>query len=413
MARSLSLAAYRALSRHRHEPSEGQSEPPRPEGELVWAHAGDPARLVALGDLAERLKLIRPGVQVLLTHDGSAPPDKIAHARRGGDWVAALTTDHPSSALQFLAHWTPNLCLWTGAGILVNTVSATAETGIPMILADIDSADFHHRRHNWLPTLKRASFDVFDTIFACTDASAREIVRLGIAGAKVRVTARLRGCPTPPLCTDDDLAEITTDLAGRPVWLAAHIRRDEIAAVLAAHRTALRLSHRLVLIATLADRADSEELVRALRQSRLRFANWDNGDRLDDNIQVLICDSGEDLGLWYRTAPLCFLASSLTPGHGGINPYDAASLGSAILFGPNVRDHLELYERLAKAGAARKITDSTNLAAALVELVAPDKAAAMALAGWEIATEGAELTDTLIELVQTRLDAAGADHARP
>ena len=335
MARSLSLAAYRALSRHRHEPSEGQSEPPRPEGELVWAHAGDPARLVALGDLAERLKLIRPGVQVLLTHDGSAPPDKIAHARRGGDWVAALTTDHPSSAMQFLAHWTPNLCLWTGAGILVNTVSATAETGIPMILADIDSADFHHRRHNWLPTLKRASFDVFDTIFACTDASAREIVRLGIAGAKVRVTARLR------------------------------------------------------------------------------FANWDNGDRLDDNIQVLICDSGEDLGLWYRTAPLCFLASSLTPGHGGINPYDAASLGSAILFGPNVRDHLELYERLAKAGAARKITDSTNLAAALVELVAPDKAAAMALAGWEIATEGAELTDTLIELVQTRLDAAGADHARP
>lgn len=413
MARSLSLAAYRALSRHRHEPLGGDAEPPRPDGELVWAHAGDPARLAALGDLAERLKQIRPGVQVLLTHDGEAPPDKIAHARRGADWVSALTSDHPASAAQFLKHWNPNLCLWTGGGILVNTVSAAAEKGIPMILADIDGEDFHHRRHSWIPTLKRASFDVFDSIFTRSDSAAREIVRLGISGAKVRVTARLRGCPAPPLCTDEDLSEITSDLAGRPVWLAAHIRRAEIAPVLAAHRAALRLSHRLVLIAALSDRADTEELKKELAASRLRVANWDDGERIEDSIQVLYCDSGEDLGLWYRTAPLCFLASSLAPGQGGINPLDAASLGSAILFGPNVGDHVEIYERLVSAGAAREISDSASLGAALVQLVAPDQAAAMALAGWEVATEGAELTDRLIEVVQTRLDENEAEHARP
>ena len=37
----------------------------------------------------------------------------------------------------------------------------------------------------------------------------------------------------------------------------------------------------------------------------------------------------------------------------------------------------------------------------------------MALAGWEVATEGAELTDRLIEVVQTRLDENEAEYARP
>jgi 3-deoxy-D-manno-octulosonic-acid transferase len=36
--------------------------------------------------------------------------------------------------------------------------------------------------------------------------------------------------------------------------------------------------------------------------------------------------------------------------------------------------------------------------------LAPDQAAAVALAGWQVVTEGAHLTDQLIDLIQDKLD---------
>ena len=48
----------------------GDAEPPRPDGELVWAHAGDPARLAALGDLAERLTWRAVERRASFTSDG-------------------------------------------------------------------------------------------------------------------------------------------------------------------------------------------------------------------------------------------------------------------------------------------------------------------------------------------------------
>ena len=62
------------------------------------------------------------------------------------------------------------------------------------------------------------------------------------------------------------------------------------------------------------------------------------------------------------------------------------------------------YSRLAKAGAARIVKDSDSLSSALSQLTAPDQVAAMAHAGWETVSEGAEVSDQIISLAQTLLD---------
>lgn len=62
------------------------------------------------------------------------------------------------------------------------------------------------------------------------------------------------------------------------------------------------------------------------------------------------------------------------------------------------------YTRFTNAGAAISIKDSTTLSAALHQLAAPDRVAQMAAAGWEVASEGAEATDRIIDLLQDMLD---------
>ena len=93
-----------------------------------------------------------------------------------------------------------------------------------------------------------------------------------------------------------------------------------------------------------------------------------------------------------------------------LSPLDAAALGSAVLFGPHVGAHADTYTRLTAAGAARTVTSAETLGSALLTLIAPDHAATMALSGWQIATEGAELTDRLVDMVQDRLDQLEAAH---
>jgi len=57
------------------------------------------------------------------------------------------------------------------------------------------------------------------------------------------------------------------------------------------------------------------------------------------------------------------------------------------------------------AGAARIVNDAATLGIAVTQMIAPDRAAIMAMAGWEITTQGADSLDRIIHLVQTHLDA--------
>ena len=411
MGRSLSLAAYRVLTRRISRPSPATSTRTRPQGELLWAHATSNDRLVALGELGLRLKSLRPDLNILITQELADKdqairfPD-VAHAE-------ILDSDHPLSTRLFLEHWKPDICLWAGGGLMPNLISQTANQGVPLFLIDVDVDDFPTRRHKWFPDLTRRSLELFEIILATSGTAALELRRIGVPEAKITVTGRLRGGGSPAPFPEEDLSAVAQNLLGRPIWLAAHAQPQEFEAILTAHRTALRLVHRLLMVVVVANPKDLTGLGDFLAGSGLRFAKWSLGDEIEDNVQVLISDGTDDLGLWYRAAPLTFMASSLHVGQTGRDPLDAVALGSAVLFGPHVSDHRAVYSRLVSVGAGRTVGDGEGLGAAVIRLIAPDHAAAMALAGWDVATEGAQLTDMLIELIQNRLDQQEASDARP
>ena len=74
-------------------------------------------------------------------------------------------------------------------------------------------------------------------------------------------------------------------------------------------------------------------------------------------------------------------------------------LGCAILHGPHVRNFIDAYRRLAIADAAVLVRSEDELSDALVATMAPDRAAAMAASAWEVVSEGAAVTDTVIAAI--------------
>jgi 3-deoxy-D-manno-octulosonic-acid transferase len=406
VARSISLSAYLTLART----APGQTGTPaipsaampaRPEGELIWAHATSESRAAALVQITTRLRAQRRQLHLLLTLPADMPAPDATPA-----FLTTMTvpddTAHHSTA--FLDHWQPDLNLWTGGHLRHALINAAADRKMPMYLIDADEKGFDTGRWRLLPDLTKVTLRRFDKLLASTGNAANRLLKLGVPAADITITGPLmEGCAALP-CNDKTRDRMAQLLDGRPVWLAAMVQPAEVPIITAAHRTALRSAHRRLLIIVPDTPAEGEPITESLRAEGWRVAQWSKGDTPDEACQILVADTRDDMGLWYRLAPITFMASSLVAGHGGQDPFEPAGLGSAILYGPNVSRHMTAYTRLASAGAARLVRDADTMAAAVTLLTAPDQAAAMAHAAWDVTTAGAEVTDRVMELIQDTLD---------
>ncbi|MEX0306150.1 MAG: 3-deoxy-D-manno-octulosonic acid transferase [Ruegeria sp.] len=407
--RSLSLAAYRVLSWGVPQNS-GHTDVARPEGEVLWVHISTPDRLRAVDDFCSRLLSVQPDLSLLLT----APPEANLE-----DWedcttpILKLPAEQAGSARAFLDHWHPNMGLWFGGGLMPNIITRAQEQDIPLVLAEAVVDVNTVRGGRWLPDITRYTLDCFMTILAPNDDTARQIRRLGVNSGKISVAPPLHISPNPSPWPEDELIETNHTLAGRPVWLAAWVQDKEFISVLSAHRQALRTLPRLALVLHVADMSEAAPLYKRLEAMDLRCANWDESHPIEDTTQVILSAEPEDLGLWHRVSAVTFMGSSLERGAGGHDPLIAVALGSAVIHGPHVSKFRSLYDRLNQAKAALTVKSATELGDGVVELLAPDRTADMALAGWQIVTEGAPQADQLIELVQDTLDRRRAQDARP
>ena len=403
MPGSLGLAAYRALARRGDVP-EAAPDRPRPDGELVWIHAGEPGNMLAVQDLAARLANAREGLNVLLTAGEDTAAAQIATSAPNVI-DAALPGEHPDAVEKFLDHWRPDLCIWVWGGLRPNLILEAAERGCAMVMIDAEADGFDRRQNRWLPDLTRAVLARFDVALARSEAAARRLTYLGLPANRVERTSPLLAGGQALPCAESDLTELSSIMGGRPAWIAAQVQPDEVPTVIAAHRKALRLSHRLLLIIQPATPSQVSEIAAEATEANLTTVSWSEGEFPDETTQVMIAGDASEQGLFFRVAPVSFLGTTLVQGDDGCDPLNAAALGSAVLYGPRIRQYLGSYSRLAAAGAARIVNDADALGTAVSNIIAPDHAATMAHAGWEVISAGAALIDRVVDHVQDRLDA--------
>ena len=398
MPNSLGLSAYRTLAR-RNTPTKYKPKTERPVGEILWLHIPDQGDKLAVFDLARRFIQQRHGLNILITcSENINPPCQNVIVDR-------IPSEHPQDITVFLEHWKPNVCLWLWGDIRPNLILAASKAGIPLHMADADQQGFENKRDRWLPEVARDTMACFNNVLTRSEPAHARIAKLMRNEDRLELCGPLVAGGQPLNFVQSDFDDLSTALSGRPAWLAAAILPQEVSTVLAAHRHALRLSHRLMLILNPASEEQAQECENALSAEGLRSARWEDAVLPDDNCQVLLVTAQDELGLWYRIAPLSFLGSSLTAGRQGLDPLQAAALGTAILYGPNVRNHMASYTRLAAAGAARIVNDSGALGVAVARLISPDHAASMAMSGWDVVTQGAAVSDRISELVILSLDA--------
>jgi 3-deoxy-D-manno-octulosonic-acid transferase len=396
MSRSIGLTLYSVFAER--EPAPTEVWPDRPAGRLIWLHAPSAGAMRPLAELARRLRE-EDGYPVLVTCPEPLPP-------QAGLVRAAAPLETAAAARAFLDHWQPEVAVFSEGELRPILLNEVARRDIPAIMVDARAPFLPGNRRGWWPGLVRQTLGRFARILALDEAAARQFRKRGAPENVVRVEGRMEDGSSVLPCTEAERAALVRLFQTRPVWLAVGVPEAEDAAVIAAHRSALRLAHRLLLILVPDVPERAETLARQLEATDgWVIARRSADEEPDEETHVFLADVPSELGLWYRLAPITFLGGSLYGGGSLRDPFEAAALGSALLHGPQAGQWRTALARLTEARASRQVSSPLELADGLSELLSPDRAARLAQGAWAVASAGTEVTDRVVLLVREVMEA--------
>ena len=401
MAFPLGLALYLFATARRPRPvAEGAAPwPERPSGPLIWLPAPAPAATGALAELIRRLHAARPGLALLVTAEG-------APRLPAGTLVVAPPADTLPDIQAFLAHWRPALVVLSGASLPPALLHEADRADVPAYLIDaLPPAPGQPPR---FPGVISTLLGRLTSILARDAEAARALRRLGAAPARLDIAGKMQEEPGVLSHVEAEREALAWLARSRPIWLAAGLPEAEETAVIEAHRVALRLAHRLLLIVVPADPERGPGLAARMEAEQdWVVARRSADEEPEEDCQAYVADTEGEMGLWYRLAPISYMGGSLLGAGSTRSPYEPAALGSATLHGPRGGAFADAFARLAEAGATRELRAASDLAAAVGDLLAPDRAALIAHNAWEVSSAGAEVTDRVAALLLAALDERG------
>ncbi len=402
MKRSLSLWLY-LLAAARGGTGEAPARPARPDGPLLWVHAGAGATPRSLGQLLRRLVQARGGITLVVTGDCDKPivPADFPDATL----FDTAPEDRRPDIRAFLDHWRPDLFILAGASLPPAMIVEVHDRGVPALLIDVRVAP----QRGWLRYLRggmaTALLSRFDRVLAQDPDTARRLQRIAGRHITIEVTGRIEETSDPLKCNEAERAALAEVLQARPIWFAVACPQAEEEAIIAAQAHVLRLAHRMLLILSPADPSRLGPIRDICQRDGWVVATRAEDEEPEAEVQVLLTEGEAEMGLWYRLAPVTFMGGTLMPGASGRNPYEPAALGSAILHGPHPGPYPDAYARLDDARAARLVADPEALAEAVADLIAPDKAAQLAHNAWAASSGGAEVTERVLQIILDLVDA--------
>ena len=382
----------------------GQPGIPRPEGPLAWFHAASVGESLSILELLRSIRRNYPDVNILITTGTRTSAQLLSMRLPAGVIHQYVPVDTKRAVSTFMAHWKPDLAVWTESELWPRLMTEAARQGASMVLVNGRMSGASARRWKWLGGLAGKLLRTFDLVLVQDEAMAARFRSVGAAREQIVVTGSLKEGAVPLPHDEEERKLLQAAIGRRPVWLGASTHAGEEAIVAEAHAAVKSRVRDLLLILAPRHPERGEGLAQMLATWGLSVARRSAGERIGPKTDVYLADTMGEMGLWYRIAPVSFVGGSMSEDIGGHNPFEPAALGSAILHGPDVANFRDIYDRLQRHNASLVVTDAQNLAKGLLTCLQPDRAAELASNAWEVSSEGSGVTTEVLTLLEPFLN---------
>ena len=374
----------------------------RPNKPLVWVHAASVGETTSALALIQRILEERPCLEILVT-TGTVTAARLCEARLpDGARHQFAPADMPGAVARFLDHWRPDLAIWIESELWPNLVLMTRRRNIPMLLLNARLSARSYARWQMLRGLSRPMLSAFALCLTqdnlqgprFRDLGARQVASVGdLKSAADRLPADM-----------DALTELTRQVGNRPLWLAASTHPGEEESAITVHRRLAIRHPGLLTIVAPRHPVRGDEIAAMAEAGGLQIARRSRGEPIGPETDLYLADTFGELGVLYRLAGIAFVGGSLVD-MGGHNPFEAARLDCAVLFGPHTANCAAMAAALTGAGAAEIVDDASSLADAVTRLLGdPLLRQQRADCAARIASEGLGTLDRVMERLAPWLD---------
>ncbi|MEO5672152.1 MAG: 3-deoxy-D-manno-octulosonic acid transferase [Ramlibacter sp.] len=367
----------------------GVYEQPAESGAL-WIHAVSLGETRTAAILLERLRELRPGLRVLLTHGTATGRAEGKLLLGSGDRQAWLPWDAPRAVRRFLNHFQPAAGVLMETELWPNLVAQCKERGVPLLLANARLNEKSLKSTRRLSSLSRPAYAALSAVWAQTQADA---VRLAHAGATVKgVFGNLKFDAT----IDSVLlaqGRAWRTVAGKPVVMFASSREGEEAEFFGVLRATRDMGAagavQWLVVPRHPQRFDEVAALAAQHGfSVSRRSEWRHGP---GDADVWIGDSLREMALYFGMADVALLGGSFAP-LGGQNLIEAAACGCPLVMGPHTFNFAEAAELALEAGAAMRVVSMEEGVRAALTLLGDEarrQAAVRGASQFAVAHQGA------------------------
>ena len=347
------------------------------DGGPIWIHAVSLGETRAAAILLEQLRLLQPGLRVLLTHGtatGRADGERLLQA---GDAQAWLPWDTPQAVRGFLQHFKPRLGVLMETEVWPNLAAGCAAHAVPLVLANARLSGRSMRQALWLAPLSRPAYASLAATWAQTEDDARRLTRVGATVHGVFGNLKFDADPQPQQLA---AGRAWRQQSGRPVLMFASSREGEEAALFAALRQGREQAPAAAAQGSDAVAGEAQWLVVPRHPQRFdevatlaaqhgfsvsRRSAWNGAPQ---PAAIWIGDSIGEMALYYGLADAALLGGSFEP-LGGQNLIEAAAGGCPVVMGPHTFNFADAASLAQDAGAALRVEtigDGVRTALALV-----------------------------------------------
>jgi 3-deoxy-D-manno-octulosonic-acid transferase len=278
--------------------------------------------------------------------------------------------DTPRAVTRFLDHWRPDAGLFVESDLWPNLLLEAQRRGVKLGLINARISERSAAGWRRAPQMARTLLGTFDIILAQDEDFATRFRALG--ARDVMVAGSLKADAPPLPCDEAALAAMKTMIAGRPVLLAAQTHPGEDETILPAH-DALRTHFANLLTIIVPRHVERGADIAMLCGSRVS-ARRSAGEPIKSDTAIYIADTMNELGLFYRLSPFCFLGGTLVQMHGH-NPLEPAVLDCAILAGLSRTNSARAFAAVLEAQGFGDVRTSGDIAREAERLLSDPQAA--------------------------------------
>lgn len=334
----------------------------------TWVHA------VSVGEVQAALPLI----EHLLGKENAGPVVVTTMTPTGSARVRALLADRvthvyapydlPHAVHRFLNRINPVQAIIMETEIWPNMIAWCSRQGVPLILANARLSERSARGYRRIPCLGKQVLHHITRIAAQSEADKQRFIHIGAQPQQITVTGNIKMDLRLPPDLPQQAATLRRRLGtGRHIWIAASTHEGEETYLLQALQQ-VRTTLPDVLLVLVPRHPERAAAVAGLCKQRGYRVVLHSNYRDDDISDIYLVDTIGELLSFYAAADLAFMGGSLVP-VGGHNMIEPCALGVAVIFGPHLFNFQQTSDQLVQAGAATRVDNTADLAAAVTALL--------------------------------------------